>query len=105
MYVVVREDLPFPAQCVQSAHAAISAARHFPPDSPHPNLVVCTTPNEASLRLACDAARTAGIRCHEFEEEDLGGETTAFATEQVAGPARRVFRKLPLLTGPVAVAA
>lgn len=104
---MVRSDLTIPQQTVQACHAAIKAARDFPlsVDHPHPNLVVCSVPDEASLLQFCAEVRAAGVRCADFQEEDLDNETTAFATETVSGAQRRIFRKCRLLSTPVACAA
>ena len=100
MYVVVREDLSIAQQAVQACHAAIKASRSFLPDTAilnSPNLVVCTVPDEAALKALMQEVIDAGIMACSFQEEDLGGETTAFATQLVSGKQRRVFRKCPLL--------
>lgn len=64
-----------------------------------PNLVVCTVPNEAALKAMLEDVNRRGILACSFQEDDMGGETTAFATELVSGAQRRVFRKCPLMQG------
>lgn len=86
----------------------MKASRSFLPDTAilnSPNLVVCTVPNEAALKDMLETVHRAGIKACSFQEDDLGGETTAFATELVSGEARKVFRKCRLLRGVEAIAA
>jgi hypothetical protein len=102
VYVIVRADLSFPQQAVQAIHAAMKASRSFLPDLcivNSPNLVVCTVPDEAALKAFLETVHRAGIRASSFQEEDLDGQTTAFATELIAGEQRRVFRKCQLRRG------
>lgn len=102
MYIVVREDLSIPQQCVQSCHAAIKATKHLlSSNSPveNPNLVVCGVPDEAALHKLLTEVQSSGVRCCSFQEEDLGNQTTAFATELVSGSYRKAFKKCRLLRG------
>ncbi len=102
MYVVVREDLTVPQQAVQACHAAIKASRSFLPETAilnSPNLVVCTIRDEESLKEMLEMVHRSGINACSFQEEDLNGETTAFATELISGEKRRVFRKCRLMKG------
>ena len=97
--MLVREDLPAAQQVVQSCHAAIEAARFlFPPDSPHPHLIVCSVGDEPALWQRLHRLQRHGIRFRAFFEPDRANELTALATEPVCGPTRRVFRNLRLLT-------
>lgn len=100
MYVVVREDLSIPQQAVQACHAAIKASRSFLPESAilnPPNLVVCVVPDEQALRTMLEQINRQGIRACSFQEDDMGGQTTAFATELIWGETRRAFRRCPLM--------
>jgi hypothetical protein len=100
VYVVVRSDLPFEHQAVQSVHAGIAAARDLiPSDQVHPSLVLCTVPSEADLLALRDKCSQAQIPIRLFVETDLGEQATAFATGPVNGEARKLFKKLPLLKG------
>lgn len=102
MYVVVREDLTVPQQAVQACHAAMKAARSFLPETAilnSPNLVVCTVRDEVALKAMLEDIHRAGILACSFQEEDLDGQTTVFATELVSGEKRRAFRKCRLLRG------
>ncbi len=62
--------------------------------------MVCNIADEDSLIAFLREVRRSGVQCADFQEEDLGGQTTAFATELVSGPQRRIFRKLKLLDYP-----
>ena len=59
-------------------------------------MVVCTVPDEETLRLTAARASKAGIKLYMFEEDDFGDQATAFATEPIEGEARKLFKKLPL---------
>jgi hypothetical protein len=99
VYVIVREDLCLVQQLVQSCHASVEAARHlFPPDLPHPHLIVCAVGDEPALWRLLQRLQRQGVRLRAFFEPDLDNELTALATEPVLGQTRRLFRKLPLLT-------
>jgi hypothetical protein len=99
VYLLVREDLPFAQQVVQSCHAAIEAARClFPLDCPHPYLIVCAVSDEPSLWRQLHRCHRLGVRLRPFFEPDRANELTAFATEPVTGVTRRQFRNLRLLT-------
>jgi hypothetical protein len=58
--------------------------------------VLCSTPNEETLRRAAAGCELKGIRNYLFCEPDLGGQATAFATEPIYGEARKAFKKYPL---------
>lgn len=98
VYVLVRKDLPFSQQAVQSCHACIESAIHFPCPN-HPHLVLATVHDERALDRAAADLENYGLRFRVFREDDLGGEGTALATEPVRGPARLIFRKFQLLKG------
>lgn len=86
----------------------MKAARSFLPETAilnSPNLVVCTIPDEAALKAMLETVHRAGVRACSFQEDDLDGATTAFATELVSGEARKVFRKCRLLRGEMAAVA
>ncbi len=105
---MVRSDLSPAQQAVQACHAAIKASRSFLPETAilnPPNLVVCTIADEPSLKAFLEEVNLAGLRACSFQEDDLGGQTTAMATELVSGERRKIFRKLRLLQGAVAKAA
>ncbi len=99
---MVREDISIPQQAVQACHAAMKAARSFLPETAilnSPNLVVCTIRDETALKAMLEDVNRHGILACSFQEEDMGGETTAFATELISGDLRRVFRRCRLLRG------
>jgi hypothetical protein len=56
-------------------------------------------PDEPALKALLERVHRLGIRAQSFQEEDLGGETTAFATELISGDKRLAFRQLRLLKG------
>lgn len=100
IYVVVRSDLTVAQQAVQATHAAIKASRSFLPESAienSPNLVIVNIGSEKELLSLGEELVKLGIRFCLFQEEDLGKENTALATELISGAARRVFRKYKLL--------
>jgi hypothetical protein len=99
VYLVVREDLSAAQQVVQSCHAAFEAARHlFPPDLPHPHLIVCAVGDEPALWRQVHRLQRQGVHLRAFFEPDRGNELTALATEPIFGKTRRLFRNLRLLT-------
>jgi hypothetical protein len=101
MYVLVRRDLSFPYQAVQSAHAAIEAARQFiPPSYEHPHLVLLGVSGEQELLSAARDINHVGIDCKIFREEDIGNQATALATECISGRQRRFFSGYKLLSNP-----
>lgn len=96
--MLVRGDLPPEQQTVQACHAVAEAVHHFGALARiHPHLVLCSVPDEASLRKAASDLKRRGIRSRVFVEPDLGDAATALATEPVRGAARRAFRRHPLL--------
>jgi len=104
----VRADLSVAQQSVQAVHAGIKAGRSFLPETAilnSPNLVVCTVPDECALRFLLEEVHRRGVMACSFQEEDLNGETTAFATELISGEHRKAFRKCPLLHKEVVKAA
>jgi hypothetical protein len=96
--VLVRADLPPEQQTVQACHAVAEAVHHFHAlaDS-HPHLVICAAPDEKTLLKASRDLKRRGIRTRVFVEPDLAGAATALAAEPIDGPARRAFRRYPLL--------
>jgi hypothetical protein len=98
---VTRSDLSFPQQAVQSAHAAIEAAKAFPEHlEPHPHLIICCVKNEAQLQDAMARIAAQGIRLRAFYEPDIGGELTAFASEPIQGEQRKAFKRYQLMKSP-----
>ena len=98
IYVLVRKDLSFPQQAVQSCHAAIEATRLFlSPEHSHPHLVLCGVRDQSTLERETSRLMSKGIRFVEFHEPDRNDELTAIATEPIAGDARRMFRRYDLL--------
>lgn len=98
MYVIVRADLPHPILTVQANHGAIAAERAFgQPHRPHPNLVVCTVPDERALIDQFESLKQQGVPCCLWREEDLDGSATAIGTGPLRGDARRPLRRLKLL--------
>lgn len=98
MYVIVRADIPAPHLTVQASHAAIASERVYgEPHKPHPNLVVCTLPDEQSLDSFFNRLKEIGIPVCAWREEDMGGSLTAVATGPLRGEQRRPLRNLKLL--------
>jgi peptidyl-tRNA hydrolase len=97
LYIAVRADLPLPQQAVQACHAAIQSARDLiQADEIHPSLVILTVPNlPALIDLSCRLTNR-GIAHRVFQEEDMGGQVTALATEPVEKEQRRIFQKMKL---------
>jgi hypothetical protein len=58
--------------------------------------VLCTVPDEASLRQAAERIAARGIRHYMFVEDDFGDQATALATEPISGHARKIFAEYPL---------
>ena len=99
--MLTRRDLPAAQIAVQSAHAAIEAARRFlPTDHPHPHLVLCRVSSERDLLAAADRLDRLGIRFALFREPDRGGEATALATEPLGPDRRGTLARYPCLTRP-----
>jgi hypothetical protein len=90
-------DLPASQQAVQACHASIEAARFIDSNETHPHLVLCGISSESQLENAMCKAQAAGIRCFPFNEPDIGGQLTAFATEPLSEETRRHFRRYNLL--------
>lgn len=98
--MAVRTDLPSVAyRSVQATHAGIAAAKAglIPPSGPQPSLVVLGVPNENALLAVRDRCQQEGIKCETFQEDDLGKEHTALATEPLGNGKRKVFRDYRLL--------
>lgn len=85
---------------MQSIHAAIEATRDgiIPHNITHPHLVLCSIPDECTLRSYMDRLDVYGIKYRPFYEPDRDNELTAIATEPLSGSNRRHFRNAPLLT-------
>jgi hypothetical protein len=85
VYVAVRMDIAVAQQLVQSCHAALNAGKHFGMGLPdgEPFVIVYGVSDLASLWALRDKATGKAIRTVGFEESDLGGELTAFATEPI----------------------
>lgn len=95
VYVLVRTDIPLPAQLVQACHACLVAAtRYAPPENAY--LVVVSVLDEESLRRAIDrlAARAIDSVCY-YENEWPRGYTAA-CTRPVSTVERRWLQKYPL---------
>ena len=111
MYVIVRKDLSFPQKAVQSAHAAIEAARTFIPSKNHeenidcldnhPHLIICEVRDEKKLKSTEKKLKENGIRYRMFIEPDIGDQITAIATEPLSSydNRREVLRRYQLLQG------
>ncbi len=101
VYILIRKDLSFEQQVVQSAHAAIEAAHHLiPPELEHPHLCLCGVKGEIQLQAAADRLDQAGIKYRAFIEPDIGDQWTALATESVSGEDRRHFKRYNCLKLP-----
>jgi hypothetical protein len=84
---------------VQTAHAAIEAARLFLlPEQTHPYLVLCRVASERELLAAADRLERAGVRFTIFREPDRNNEATALATEPLCSQRRGVMARYPCLT-------
>jgi hypothetical protein len=97
----VRRDLPAAQIAVQSAHAAVEAARRFlPADCPHPHLVLCRVSCERDLLACADRLDRLGVRFALFREPDRNDEATALATEPLGPDRRAAMARYPCLTRP-----
>ena len=93
VYVFIRKDLSFPQQVVQSAHAAIEAAKSFLDNElDHPHLVVLGVKDQQQLYKSAQKLDRAGVQYRIFTEPDRNGEATALATEPIFGEQRHLFR-------------
>lgn len=99
MYVIVRTDLSYAQQSVQSTHAAIELYRqqgHVISEQ-HPHLVLCGVPNEGVLLNLFRKIRSLHIPVVMFREPDLDDSVTAIATGLIDQEDRKHFRSLKLL--------
>jgi hypothetical protein len=98
VYVLVRADLPEPIRTVQAVHGAIAATHAFgEPTQPHPNLVICTVPDERSLIESFEQLKAAVVPCCLWREEDLDNSATSIGTAPLRGKYRRALRRYRLL--------
>jgi hypothetical protein len=98
VYVIVRADLPHPILSVQASHAAIAATFAFgEPHKTHPNLVLCSVPDEPALAAVFNRLKEFGVPCCSWSEDDMGGSLTAVATAPLRGDERKPLRRLDLL--------
>ena len=98
IYIFVRTDISFEAQCVQAAHAAIESARNFlNPDAIHPHLVICGLKSEKTWQSTIAKLDGNGIKYQVFIEPDLDNIPTAIATEPISGDLRKPFSNYQLL--------
>lgn len=75
----------------------MEAGIHFGEPTPEPyHLIICSAPDEPSLKKLVGDVREKDIRCVEFFEPDLGGSLTAFATEPLDLQRKKVLSWLPL---------
>lgn len=109
LYIFVRQDLVAEQQAVQATHATFVAGaaiakdlegnaarpRKFNPASTH--FVLIGVPDLNALYEARGIAQANGITTHEFYEEDIGDQMTAFTTGIVTQEKRSVFRSYGLL--------
>ena len=77
-------------------HAAHEAGIRYGNPEAISSVVVCSVPDEETLRMVERKAVDRGIKTVVFEEEDIGNEATALATEPIAGAQRKVFSNYPL---------
>lgn len=98
MYVLVRKDLSFSQQVVQSCHASIEAALHLIPTTiEHPHVIVCGVDNEDKLKKAASKLDCLGVRFKRFHEADMQDQLTALATGPIYGDNRKIFKNYQLL--------
>ena len=65
----------------------------------HPNLVLLTTPDKASLSMIESRCREAGVQFRTFLEADMDNQPTALATEPINGQGRKLFADMRLFEG------
>ena len=95
-YVAVRRDLPMPQQLCQAVHAAHEAGIRYGDPSRISSVVILSVPDEPELRKLKHRLDLRGIQSYMFEEDDIGDQATALATEPVNGKARNVLSSYPL---------
>lgn len=96
---MVREDLSFAQQIVQSCHSLLESVLFKPPNLyiPHPHLVLCSVSDEQELLIFAEKLNSRGIKFSLFQEPDIGNVYTSLSTEPISGETRRIFSKLRLL--------
>lgn len=84
---------------MQTAHAALECGNHLAsiPEQPD-NIVLCAIASETDLLTEAARLAAAGIKLRVITEPDLGGQSTAIATEPLIGKQRAPLRQLPLWT-------
>lgn len=97
IYIFVRLDLSISQRAVQSAHAAIEAARSIPPQAEHPHLVLIGLKNEKKLKEIQIELDKQDIQTYTFNESDRNNEMTSFATELISEEKKYIFRRFMLL--------
>lgn len=101
---MIRKDLSFEQQVVQSCHASIEAALHLiPPNIEHPHVIVCGIDNEEKLNKVVNKLNNNGIKFRPFREADMEDQLTALATEPIFGERRKLFKNYQLLKLPRSV--
>jgi hypothetical protein len=91
---MVCSDLTPAQQIVQVAHAAQESGIYFTPDGPPEtpdNIIVCSTPDEASLLAECAQHDPNIFKL--IREPDLQNHATAMATMPLSGSDRKPFRR------------
>lgn len=96
VYIIVRKDLSYEQQLVQSCHAVAESSKKYFGDE-HPHFVVTGVNDEPALLKAHQKILNNNIRCAIFQESDINDEYTALATEPVFGETRLLFRNYQLL--------
>lgn len=84
---------------MQACHAVDASARQglLPADQVHPHRALLAVKGLPELEAAQRWLTENGVRFALFEEEDLGGQPTALASETVTGERRKIFRRFSLL--------
>jgi len=96
-YILVRTDIPPAYQAVQSAHAAIKAARSgLLSCDDNPSLVVCGVPDQKALLDASARLCIHAVPHALFYEDDVDS-FTALCTADLEKPQRRILRDFKLL--------
>lgn len=94
-YVLVRTDMPLPAQAVQACHAAHEAGMHYgAPPACH--LVLLKVDSEDALLRAATRLEEAGIDHRLIYEPDWPVGHTALATRPLPDHERKRFGKFRL---------
>ena len=93
MYLFTRQDLPFPQQIVQTAHAAAYIGERYHADT---NIVLCGCSDEIKLKDIASYLDQNGIQHECFYEPDIDAYT-AIATQPLIGESRKPMRKFRLM--------